>query len=339
MKQSFLVVGDLHYKGKDDAADICTEKLLQLQQDIKPDYVVLMGDNLNDHSNTTIKAFCKITNLINRLQETSKVVLIIGNHDRETNNDYCSQYHFFTSYNSCPNVIVVDTPKVIDCFSRKIVFCPFVVQGKFDKALSKKINLKQREDSTKIALNDVVAIFGHQEVFLSGKAKGKDYWPSNRPLVILGHIHRHSTPAENIFYTGTPRQTNFGEQDDTFKRVWLFELFEDSKVFRSPTPFDLELPVYRTLSTTVENLSTIKKKNSNQYTRVIVKVEEKTDIRDPTMLKMIRRLTKKGSKVILQTEVVENKSNNDQENLETIESLVQEINDKEKRDYLLKKLK
>ena len=67
-------------------------------------------------------------------------------------------------------------------------------------------------------INDVIAIFAHQEFFLchNGPKRSNegDYWPEGFPFIITGHIHEHRQLQSNLLYTGIPFQHTSADAND-----------------------------------------------------------------------------------------------------------------------------
>lgn len=75
-------------------------------------------------------------------------------------------------------------------------------------------------------LNDVTAIFAHQEFFLchlgAKRSSDEDYWPEGFPLIITGHIHEHRQLQSNLIYTGVPFQHTSADADDKTVSLYTF---------------------------------------------------------------------------------------------------------------------
>ncbi len=203
-----LCIGDLHIQKKNLLVFKKFEmKLLEyIQRNLNNiDIIVLLGDIL--HTMDIINTFCLNTALefFKKLKQFDKpIYVIVGNHDYIGPNEILSKNHWMNNicFHNC--VQIVDSIVKFDEF----VFLPYVPPGKFNAILS-STNLK-----------DTKYIFCHQEFknaefeFSVIKSEKGDVWDENNPMVISGHIHQKQWLQKNIYYTGTPYQTRFNENED-----------------------------------------------------------------------------------------------------------------------------
>lgn len=219
---NIFCIGDPHFKD-DNIRDveILIEEILKKVKEIKPDFVVIMGDTLHTNEKALQQPFQKATQFIEKLAELTTVYLLIGNHDYINASQFLTDNHFFIAHKHIKNVHVVDHT-IVQVYEDendkeyKFWFLPYVANGKFIDALN---TYKDADELWEFA----DCIFAHQEfmgckmgAFLSEKG---DIWDEDYPLVISGHIHEHQI-INNIFYTGSIMQHGYAVEGD--KKLWHF---------------------------------------------------------------------------------------------------------------------
>lgn len=212
-----LCIGDIHIRvNAIPEGEQLTNKLLETVQKLKPDLVVVLGDNLDRHAEINVYPLCLAVEFFNKLRKLAPLYILIGNHDRPNNSDFLSEYHPFTALHNWENTVVVDKVKIMEKNGFKFVFIPYVPPGRFLEALNTVPNW--RENAT--------AIFAHQE-FKGSKYKGLDskdgdIWPLDYPLVITGHIHMNQWVQKNLYYPGTPIQISADEFEEKTISLLMF---------------------------------------------------------------------------------------------------------------------
>jgi DNA repair exonuclease SbcCD nuclease subunit len=196
-------------------------EFVRVAQEEKPDAIVILGDTLHEHERSYQPPFDLACKTILELSEIAPVILLIGNHDYVSNSEFLNDKHHFNPLKNIPNITVVD-----DVLSQKIgdyefLFAPYVYVGRFFEALLKRFKIKE--------IIKMRAIFGHQEMegaSMGGKlVKEGEKWPDDFPLAVMGHDHEFQIVQDNLIYTGTPIQHNFG--DGTDKGIYLFTFTDD----------------------------------------------------------------------------------------------------------------
>jgi DNA repair exonuclease SbcCD nuclease subunit len=224
---TFLCIGDPHFKNDNQKQiDDLIDQTLELARKKCPNFILIMGDTLDNHNTLNSRLVAKAVKFFESLANITYTFVIIGNHDYPNNkpNYYNDHIHAFTSlrHHKNPQLIIVDQPKsinVVDKISGKnhrIIVAPYTSNGKF------KDNLNRLSPS--IEEDPPCLIFCHQEfkgVSFGKKANGEsitsedgDVWNKNDPFIVSGHIHKRQMLQDNIFYVGTPYPTNFGEDND-----------------------------------------------------------------------------------------------------------------------------
>ena len=262
-----LAIGDPHFRTKYiKTIDQFIQQTIDLVKALTTDMVVVLGDTLHHHERTDSECHVRAIKWFKSLSTITKLVVLIGNHDRRNNSDFQTEYHFFTGLTEHKNIWIVDKATslslVIGQMKHRLVFVPYVPPQRFQEALDTL--------ETNITDNVPTVIFAHQE--FKGAKMGAiiseigDEWDLNNPLVISGHLHECQTPQENIFYCGTPYQTTYSE--DANKGVYLFT-FKNSK-----TPeikrVKLNLRVKSSVTIAPNELNDFVLPNSNMDLRIIV---------------------------------------------------------------------
>lgn len=217
---TFLAIGDPHFQTKNmDKLDAFIAKIRALIQQVKPSGVVVMGDLLHDHEKVHTLVMNKAHEFIQEIASLAPVFLLVGNHDYINNSQFLTSNHWMNSMKLWSGVVVVDTGHVYQTQYGKIIFAPYVPNGRFCEAL----------DYIDPDWRDARLIFAHQE--LSGGAMGMivsqcEEWPLENPLVVSGHIHDKQRPQQNLFYLGSSMQHAFGESLD--KTVSIVTVDEDA---------------------------------------------------------------------------------------------------------------
>lgn len=222
-----ITIGDPHFRNKYiKVIDQFVQQTLDLIKAISPDFVIVMGDTLDSHEIGSIICQSRAVKWFQAMSKLSKVVVLIGNHDRQNNSDFQTDIHFFNGLKEHKNIWIVDKAMGLDVVvgnaKHRFVFVPYVPPQRFQDAL----------DTLDIKINEKVptVIFAHQE--FKGSKMGAiisehgDEWPLHYPLVVSGHLHECQSPQENIFYPGTPYQITYSESAD--KGVYLLTFKEDT---------------------------------------------------------------------------------------------------------------
>lgn len=238
-----LTIGDPHFKTKNKKeTDLMVTKTLELIDQIKPDFVVILGDTLDTHEKIHVVPLTQAILWIEKIASRLPVYLLIGNHDRPNNSDFLSGYHPFQGLKGKKNITVVDTTIADEIQGHQFLFVPYVPNGRFTEALTYGCSSEN--------IPSLTTIFAHQEFF--GAKMGAiistsgDKWPLTYPFVVSGHIHDYSIPQENIVYTGTPMQHAFG--DSSHKTISLFTFPNVEKSQDKDESHDKEQETHQTMS-------------------------------------------------------------------------------------------
>lgn len=220
---STLLIGDPHYKksNKDETEQMERAILEYLDGDIRIEKIVVLGDILDTHEKINLFAMKRAVDFLLSLSEHAPVYVIIGNHDRPSNDIFLTDEHSLYPLKWSSNDITIVDKVLID---KDLIFVPYVEPGRFMEALETRGVGEMVLKSKKYRY-----IFAHQEFF--GAQMGGfisqmgDKWHNEYPPVISGHIHDYQV-IENVTYIGTPYQTGYGDNPD--KGIYL--LSEDGNL-------------------------------------------------------------------------------------------------------------
>lgn len=257
----FCCIGDPHFKETNvQDCEMLIDKLVTLISSIEPEFVVIMGDIMHEHSKAYYGPFQLAQNLIEQLSQITHVFVIIGNHDYINASQFQTDKHFFNALKKWDNVEVIDTFTTKTFGQFTFGFCPFVPKGRFMEALNGSGKVWEICD----------AIFAHQEFkgckMESGdNSKNGDEWPQDNPLIISGHIHIHQIVNDNIFYTGSIMQ--HGYTDTTEKLLWMFEfnMDENNDILYTHSGYDLNIKKKKKITHALENINKFDHKQYKDY--------------------------------------------------------------------------
>lgn len=203
-----LCIGDLHIQSKN--VQLFRKFEIELFKYIDNnlhhiDTFVLLGDIL--HTMDILKTMCLNTAIefFKKLGDYNKpLYILVGNHDFIGPNEILSKNHWMK------NIYVNETTYIVDniVIDGDLMFLPYIPPGRFNMIL---------ENSD---LSGIKYIFCHQEFkgaqfeFAAITSDKGDIWEEHKPTIISGHIHKKQWLQKNIYYTGTPYQTRFNEDED-----------------------------------------------------------------------------------------------------------------------------
>lgn len=256
---NILIIGDPHFKTTNsNDTDLMTQAIIDVAKKLSLNLIVVLGDILDRHENIHMDPLCRSVQFLIQLSVISEVILLIGNHDRKNNKDFCSPIHPFTAFINHDRITVIDSTRYIKINNYNFTFVPYVPVGKFIDALN--IIGEEWKNSN--------CIFAHQEFYGAQmgaiRSESGDKWSINYPLVISGHIHDYEVLQKNLIYAGTPMQHTFG--DGNKKYVLLMNLDNDQ---RQITNIDLHLPRKHIIRCTTTELNSINFEPS-RYIKLII---------------------------------------------------------------------
>lgn len=235
-----LFIGDLHFKiNNNEITDVLIEQTLNSIEKYSTQYgnkflCVIGGDVLDTHERLHQIPYNKAINFFENITKKCKLVVLVGNHDYQNNQQFLSDKHWMNSLKKWNNIYIADNILSIEDF----IFVPYVPPGRFKEALDTFIDKDWR---------DAKCIFAHQEfkgcVLGTEISQNGDKWPLHYPLVISGHIHKPHQPQKNIIYPGSVIQHNFGEENN--ETGLLFLDFENQEI--KMEKIQINIPVVRTI--------------------------------------------------------------------------------------------
>jgi len=255
-----LAIGDPHAKKNNvHEINLLTDKICELIDKVKPNYVIILGDLANDFEKMYLTAFKAIDNLLTRVSEKCETFYIVGNHDMINNQVFLTDDHFFNTFKVYRNLRIIDEVTSVLFNGMRITLCPYVPPGRFVEALNTLPDWWRES----------MAIFCHQE-FRGAKmgaieSRVGDEWPDTYPMVYTGHIHDRDLLQCNLLNIGASRQTSFGDNDK--KTVELITIEADSI---SSEAIDLGLPKKVSYRLTFEEFKKIEL-NTNDIFRLKIK--------------------------------------------------------------------
>jgi DNA repair exonuclease SbcCD nuclease subunit len=260
MSTNIFVIGDPHFKisNVEETNEMCEKILIQLEK-IEPHAVVCLGDVLDRHETIHVGPLLRSIDFFQKISSKFPLYILIGNHDRPSNQVYLTEEHPFTALKNWRNTWVVDKvmENIID--GKKFLFVPYVPPGRFMEAI---------EGSGIQSLKEYSCIFAHQEFY--GAKMGVcesivgDSWSLENPLVVSGHIHDFDELAPNLIYTGTPIQHGFGDRED--KGVFLFRFKDDKFEYDK---IDLDLPKKKIIKISFSDVSLLNVDHKSYYKIII----------------------------------------------------------------------
>ena len=298
---NILIIGDTHFKIDNlSEVDLFIEKITELANEKKPDLIVILGDQLDQHERLHTIPLNKSYKFIEKMRNIAFTYIIVGNHDMINHDQFLNDNHWMNGMKFWDNLVVVDKVITENIKGEKLIFVPFVAPGRFIEALN----------TIKEDWEDASCIFAHQEFY--GCKMGAiiseigDKWDLKYPHIISGHIHSNQRIQENIYYTGSAMQNTFGESE---KNIIAYIKLENKKYHLEE--IDLGLPRKQIIYKNVDNIDEyIIPENTNDKIKVSVSgvYEEFKTFKKTAKYK---ELIKKGVKVIFKPKKTEQKLKNE----------------------------
>ena len=209
---SFLFINDVHIsrdqipvfeKNWNEAVDICIERKIK--------YIVVGGDLFQARDSQTLSVLRKIQESL-ELSSSKGITVILtnGNHDKVNQEDefgYCHLYKYM------PDVIVVDTYIILETPHANIFVLAY-----FPETGSLKDKVEDIYGSKTFSNKKDNILYAHAGVLGSLGRENKDEVSSELfakfDRVYMGHYHNRSQFGKNIWYIGSSRQYNYGEDDE-----------------------------------------------------------------------------------------------------------------------------
>ena len=181
----FLLIGDIHFK-QDNIVEsgLFINKLYELVEQHKPDYIICLGDVLHYHDKIYTNNLNRAHSFFQKLKDmVKKLFILVGNHDMINASQFHTNNHWMNGMKNWNNIEIVDVSKRICIDGIDMIMCPFLPNQRFIEGLE---HACPDWRTTSI-------IFAHQE-FKGCKMGGiisehGTEWREDYPCVISGHIH------------------------------------------------------------------------------------------------------------------------------------------------------
>jgi len=276
-----LVVGDLHFAARSIMIlDVVKKEVLEQIKKKDPDLVVFLGDTLDRFGSLDSTRNEEAYDFFYEVTLTHRILLLIGNHDIPNKTYFmCGSHGFVGMRYYWENTTVVDK-KCVELEINGHIFqaVPYCPNGMLDKGLN---TLPDRSKKPS-------AIFCHQEIMGCNLrprivSKEGDIWPKDAPLLICGHIHKYHHPQENVWYTGSPYQDNFGE--DYADKSISYIIFDGDTV--TEERIKLQVPIKRQLLMAAKKYSEWEPEEGNIY-----RIEVTGSSKENSKLRLINKTIK-----------------------------------------------
>ena len=295
-----LFIGDPHFQVDNiQDVEIFISKTYDLVQKEKFDFVCILGDLLHTHEklhsvplNKSIEFVTSLSNLVD------DVIVLVGNHDMYSNQEYLNTNHWMNCLKTIPNVEIVDTV-LLKTWKKTLnfIFVPYVYPGKFEAAL----NACYPESVWKASK----CIVAHQEFFNCNmgaiKSVDGDVWSEHYPPVISGHIHNNQRVEPNIYYPGSALQHSFG---DTGKNIVAIVTFTQANRFYDLKEVDLGLPRKKIIYSNVKDKIEIPVIKEGEKVRMTIS-EKQDEFKAFKKSEKYKKLVEKGVKVVFRPEKID----------------------------------
>ena len=291
-----LCIGDPHIKVTNMVeSEQMLEKLIEITNEKKPDFIVCLGDVLDRHSNIHVSCLMMAEKMVDKLSSLCPFYLLVGNHDRPNNSNFLTNEHPFNAMKKWKNVFVVDVFEKLEIDGKKFLFLPYVAPGRLEEAI--QIAMKDKNGGGSEDIRSYVSIFMHSEIYKCKMgaivSEQGDKYPLDYPLAISGHIHDYDHLQTNVIYVGTPIQQTYNEAQN--KCISLFT-FEETW---SQERIDLGLMKKVTVYITPEEVGTYVVPK-DKMVKLVVRGSEAA-IKTISKVSKIQELKKAGVKVVFKT--------------------------------------
>lgn len=315
-----IAIGDPHFRVENVVeVDMFMDKIESLAKRECPDLIIILGDLLHTHEKIFTIALNKAYEFVRRMRDIAPTYVLVGNHDYIQNSQFLTENHWMNAMKDWDNVVIVDTAIRLVKKGVRLVFVPYVPNGRFLEALE-----------TGEEWRDADCIFAHQE--FAGCKMGAivsiegDRWPEDFPRIVSGHIHSKQTPQPNIYYTGSAMQHAFGESDKNVIPIITFPY--------NVKEVDLDLPRKKIVYMDMDKIEDFVPKETKDQLKLTIsgsydefKTFKKTD--------KYKELTKNGTKVVFKAkkEITPQKQTSDTNFRDILYKLVSETENKTLLEY------
>ena len=233
---NILALGDAHFESKNiREVNIYLSKLKSFltEHGDDIDFCCIMGDTLHEHERLHVSPFNKALEYIKLLSEYKPTYVIVGNHDMQNQSAFLTAEHWVECIRPYPNVTIVDNVLIEELKGYKVIFSPYVPEGRFVEAL--ELADKNWKDANLI-LSHVDIRGANMGSIIS---KNADEWKEDYPMLVSGHIHLSQWLGKNMYYTGSIMQVAIDEPSN--KHICIVSISNNS-CLPVINEFDLKLP-------------------------------------------------------------------------------------------------
>lgn len=174
--------------------------------------IFLLGDVFTNRTGQTLQILLAFRDFLNKCFENEiKVYAIAGNHDKT---DLDSEYSYLTVFDSYQGFKLYSKESILTIDGINCVFLSyFLEEGSYLKRLERITNKLPEEGKnylfTHIAFDGVTNNDGSK---VSNGLKSE--LVSKYDKVFVGHYHNSSVVGKNIYYIGSTKASNFGEDNE-----------------------------------------------------------------------------------------------------------------------------
>jgi len=293
MTSKAIVIGDQHFKINNiPEVDEYIVKIENLVKNKEPDFIVLLGDMLDQHEKIHSVPLNKAYEFIDRMRKIAKTFVIVGNHDMLNNSVFLTPDHWLNALKEWENVTIVDTVIKTSINGNVFVLCPYVFPGRFEEALNFVLEEKEWKEAK--------CIFSHQE--FEGCKMGAiisvdgDRWLQEYPNVISGHIHKNQT-INNIYYPGSSMQVSFGETD---KNIVSYIVFDKNETEYLLEEIEVDLPRKKILYMDIEELETFNVEKTKDKLKITISGSYE-EFKTLKKTKKYKEITDEGVKIVFKS--------------------------------------
>lgn len=241
---NILMVGDIHVEiSTIQEHRIALRKLREYLEvcGSTVDIIVSAGDILHEHGKLHATCLNVAIEYAKLFIEFAPTYFIVGNHDMVNQSAFLSSQHWMECLKEWP-LIIVDNVLIENIKGYKIVFCPYVPEGRFIEALNTR---KGDWEDAKAILSHVTIRGANMGSLI---AKDADTWDPSFPMLISGHIHLRQWLNKNMYYTGSLMQVAC---DETPEKSLAYISVGDSVSIKE---INLDLPKKIILREDIENI-------------------------------------------------------------------------------------
>lgn len=204
-----VLVTDVHLdRGNSDLVKNIFDQLISLCLERGISNVICAGDVFTTRSGQPLECLSAWQEILGKLRDKSIVIDVIpGNHDKTDGNDYCSYLDVYAGGSRHFRLHRVAESVLIS--KVRVDFIPYFGTQRWMEEFD---CLEELDDSCLNVLVTHMAFNGVRNADGSAVADGiapsavKDY-----DVVLCGHYHDRSVVGQNIHYTGSAYQNNYGE--------------------------------------------------------------------------------------------------------------------------------